>query len=65
MGKEGGQHDAISPLQTPEDKSSFSPFQSGLVVVNAGPLCSTYGYPDKEALIQVSRGARHLDWSVC
>lgn len=65
MGKEGGQHDAISPLQTPEDKSSFSPFQCGLVVANAGPPRSTYGYLDKEALMQVSRGASHFDWSVC
>lgn len=62
MGKEGGQRDAISPLQTPEDKSSFSPFQSGLVVANAEKLACTR---DKEALIQVSRGASHFDWSVC
>lgn len=41
VGKEGGQHDAISPLQTPKDKSSFSSFQSGLVVANAGPLPCT------------------------
>lgn len=31
---EGGQRDAINPLQTPKDKSNFSPFQSGLHVSN-------------------------------
>lgn len=36
--KEGGQHDAISPLQTPKDKSGFSPFHSALVVLNAKTL---------------------------
>lgn len=65
MGKEGGQHNAISPLQTTEDKSKFFPFQSGLDVADVKPLCSTYGYPHKEALKQVSRSAIHSDWPVC
>lgn len=65
MGKEGRQHDDISPLQTTEDKSKFSPFQSGLDVTNAKPLRSTYGYLNKEALKQVSRSAIHFDWPVC
>lgn len=28
-------------------------------------LCSTYGCPGKEALMQVSKGASHFDCSVC
>lgn len=54
MEKEGGQHDGISPLQTPEDKSGFFPFQSGLVVANGEILSWT---PDV-------RGQRHLDAGV-
>lgn len=52
---EGGQRDAINPLQTPKDKSNFSPFQSGLDVANTRSVSCMRGY--KEASVQVSRGA--------
>lgn len=67
VGKEGGQHDAISPLQTPRG-------QKQLLSLSVWPSCGrcrttslrfAYGYLDKEALIQVSRGASHFDWSIC
>lgn len=35
---EGGQRDAIDPLQTPKDKSNFSPFQAGLHVSDPGSV---------------------------
>ena len=48
--------------------------QKQLLSLSVWPSCGqcrttslrfTYGYLDKDALIQVSRGAIHFDWSVC
>lgn len=50
------------PLRT---KAASLLFRFGLVVAIARPLCSTYGYIDNEALMQVSRGASHFDWPMC